>query len=125
MTVSDSIGPGAPDIVEVRALSNAGFAENRILTASDIGIGLNGNQVSTAGNRTAYLNFLHQAVEAINAGDIAAAVDKLQKALERTDGCALRGTPDGNGPGRDWITDCAQQTELYRLLTEALNALTP
>ena len=43
----------------------------------------------------------------------------------RTDGCVLRGDPDGNGPGRDWITDCTAQTEAYNLLTDALDALTP
>ena len=51
--------------------------------------------------------------------------DKLQKSIDRTDGCALRGTPDGDGDRRDWITDCAAQTPVYGLLTTALGALTP
>ena len=37
------------------------------------------------------------ALVAIQAGDIAEAVNKLEKALARTDGCVLRGSPDGNG----------------------------
>ena len=36
------------------------------------------------------------ALVAIQASDIAAAVNKLEKALARTDGCVLRGSPDGN-----------------------------
>ena len=35
---------------------------------------------------------------------------------------------DGNGPGRDWITDdpdCDAQLEIYDLLNQALDALTP
>ena len=41
----------------------------------------------------------------------------------RTDGCALRGIPDGNGQGRDWITDCVAQMEIYDCLTAAAEAL--
>jgi len=54
----------------------------------------------------------------------ATAIDKIEKAIERTDGCVLRGSPDGNGSGMDWITDCSAQAEVYRLLNEALGALT-
>ena len=49
----------------------------------------------------------------------------VEKALARTDGCALNGAPDGNGPGRDWITDCAEQLAVYASLSEALDALDP
>jgi len=44
--------------------------------------------------------------------------------IERTDGCILRGSPDGNGGGRDWITDCAVHATLHEQLTAALYALT-
>ena len=71
----------------------------------------------------ALLNVLIQAVVAIQEGDLAEAIDKLRKAIVRTDGCALRDAPDGNGPGRDWITDCDAQAAAYTLLTDALNAL--
>jgi hypothetical protein len=33
-------------------------------------------------------------------------------AISRMDGCA-RAVPDGPGPGRDWVTDCAAQLALY------------
>ena len=49
----------------------------------------------------------------------------IEQALKRTDGCALRGTPDGNGPGMDWITDCPTQLDLYGRLMDALNAIGP
>jgi len=61
----------------------------------------------------------------IQDGDIPVAIDKLEKALIRTDGCVLRGSPDGNGPERDWITDCTAQMETYAVLSAALDALTP
>lgn len=81
-------------------------------------------EVSTEGNQNALFNFLTQALAAIDADETDEAIQKLEKAIERTDGCALSGAPDGNGPGRDWITDCAAQAPIYESLTEALQALT-
>jgi len=37
----------------------------------------------------------------------------------------VRGGPDGNGPGRDWVTDCAAQATPHEQLTAAQAALTP
>ena len=50
-------------------------------------------------------------------------MDKIDKSIERADGCVLRGGPDGNGPGRDWITDCDEQALLFTCLTLARGAL--
>jgi len=80
-------------------------------------------QVTSRGNRNALQEYLTQAIAFLQAGEFDQARKKLTKALERTDGCALEGTPDGNGPGRDWVTDCAAQAKLYDLLTAALDAL--
>ena len=80
-------------------------------------------QVTTGGNQNAFQNFMIQAIVALQAGDDAEAINKLEKAIARTDGCVLRGVPDGNGPGRDWITDCVAQAVVYNLLNDALNEL--
>lgn len=126
LVISDFIGPGLPDTVEITATSANGFAENRIMTAAGIVDGLNSGQVTTKGNQKAFGNFLNQAIKALQKSppQTATAINKLENAIERTDGCVLRGSPDGNGSGRDWITDCAVQAEVYQLLNEALNALT-
>ena len=71
------------------------------------------------------MNFLSQATIAIQDGDLAEAVNKLQKAILRTDGCVLRGAPDGGGSSRDWITDCEEQAVVYASLNSALDALSP
>jgi hypothetical protein len=42
--------------------------------------------------------------------------------IERTDGCILRCSSDGNGSGRDWVIDCAVQATLHERLTAALDA---
>ena len=47
-------------------------------------------------------------------------IDDLNKATEKTDDCALRGSPDGNGKGMDWISDCDAQDAIYALLTSVV-----
>ena len=125
LEVSDFIGPGEPDTVQVTATTVAGFAEFHIVAACDTVTNLDASQVSTEGNRRALCNFLGQAIRALQKGQLATALDKLDKSIKRTDGCALRGAPDGNGPGRDWITDCSAQATVYNALVLALGALTP
>jgi hypothetical protein len=123
LTVSDFIGPGAPDSALVTAVSAEDFAQLEILEASDALVSVPPANVTTEGNQTALGNFLRQATVAIQEGDIPEAVDKLQKAIARTDGCVLRGIPDGDGPERDWVTNCTDQATLYESLTSALQAL--
>ncbi len=123
LEVSDFIGPGTPDAVDVTATTVTGFAEFHIVAACDLISALSPNQVTTKGNQRALCNFLGQAVRAIQKNKLAKAVDKLDKSIIRTDGCPLRGAPDGNGPGRDWITDCAAQNEIYDHLVQARNVL--
>ena len=113
LSVSDFIGPGPPDTVTATATTAAGFAESQIMLTSDVVAGLTASQVTNSGNQNAFLNFLSQAIVAIQNDDLATAVDKLTKATGRTDGCVLRGTPDDNGSSRDWITDCDAQAEVY------------
>jgi YVTN family beta-propeller protein len=125
LVVSDFIGPSAPDTVVITAASAENIAEVQIQQANEIVAALPPSDVTTKGNQNALTNFLSLATVAIQSGDLVEARNKLQQAIERTDGCVLRGMPDGNGPGRDWITDCAAQLEIYDLLTAALAALTP
>ena len=81
--------------------------------------------LTNSGNQNALTQFLGQAALALSAGQLAEAQHKLEQAILRTDGCALRGRPDGNGPGRDWIIGCAEQQRVYPLLLAALAAVAP
>ena len=51
----------------------------------------------------------------------------LKHAIRRTDGCVLRGEPDPKGSWRrhtpDFVVDCTAQSDLYDLLTSALDAI--
>ena len=126
LDVSDFLGSGTPDTVEIMVTSASGFAENRILGACEIVESLSPGQVTTKGNQNAFCNFLGKAIKELQKSppNTAKAIEFLEKAIERTDGCVLRMSPDGNGGGRDWITDCAVQLEAYQLLNDALSALT-
>jgi Concanavalin A-like lectin/glucanases superfamily/PKD domain len=125
LVVSDLLGPSSPDTVIITATSANNYAEIQILEANEVITALPSNNVTTGGNQNALTNFLSQAVVAIQSGDLPKAKQKLQQAIERTDGCVLRGALDDNGPGRDWITDCAAQIEAYAMLNDALAAITP
>jgi hypothetical protein len=111
------------DSIVVSAITTEQFAEAQIADALNLVGALSLDQVTTRGNRQALQNFLNQALAALLAGDLDEARSKLMQAIERTDGCVLRGSPDGNGSGRDWVIDCAAQTTLHEKLTSALNVL--
>ena len=123
LVVSDFIGSSDPDTLEVTATSAEQLADILITDVDNIVEGLDPDQgeVTNQGNQNAFQNFLSQAIQAIQEGEIDEAIGKLEKAIERTDGCVLRGSPDTKP--RDWITDCTAQTETYILLNDALDAL--
>lgn len=124
LVVSDLLGPGLPPaFIEVTAMTVAGYADFQILGACDRVDALTSAQVTTKGNQRAFCNFLAEAMQNIQKGKVSQAIAKLNQAIERTDGCALRGTPDRNGKGMDWITDCNAQHDIYQMLTAAVNAL--
>jgi len=125
LTVSDLFGGVATDSVAVAVISAEDYAQNLVMNALNLVGGLQPWQVTTKGNQKALQNFLSQAIAALQAGDTEEAVLKITQAIERTDGCVLRGGPDGNGPGRDWVTDCNAQPAIYDCLTAALAALAP
>jgi hypothetical protein len=81
--------------------------------------------MTTGGNQNALIQLLGNVVVALQSGNQPGARQLLQQAISRTDGCALHGAPDGNGPGRDWITTCAAQEQVYSALVAALAAMTP
>ena len=123
LVVNDGLADSLPDEVEVTVITGDDFAENTLMDLLDFVANLSPDRVTTTGNQRALTNFLSQAIRAIQLGNIELALFKIDEALERTDGCVLRGGPDGNGPGRDWITDCVDQVLVYTLLIVAKEAL--
>jgi hypothetical protein len=125
LSVSDALGPGESDFLTVVAASPTEFASIQIIEINEIVVVLPPDAFPSPGLQNPIINLLMQAERALQRGDIATAIEKLQSALNRTDGCVLRGEPDADGEGRDWITDCTAQEQIYFLLETTLDALTP
>jgi K319L-like, PKD domain len=123
LTVSDVVGPGAPDSVRITAITAATYAEMQIQDAGTQILGLPTSAVTNRGNQNALTQFLSNAIGALHDGSLTTARQQLEQAISRTDGCALRGAPDGNGPGRDWITTCGGQNAIYETLLDALSVI--
>ena len=125
LVVSDPFDDSAPDTVTITVITGEDFAENTLMVVRDFLANLPPESVTTQGNQIALSNFLSQAITAIQGGDVDMALRKIDDAIARVDGCVLRGEPDGNGPGRDWIIDCGDQAVVYALLILAEAALSP
>jgi hypothetical protein len=125
LTVNDAFGGVGTDTVALAVITAEDHAQDLVLCALNQVGALPPWQVTTKGNQKAFQNFLNQAIAALQAGDLEEGRLKLTHAIERTDGCGLRSAPDGNGAGRDWITDCGAQAAVYDCLAAALAALQP
>lgn len=94
----------------------------------DIVADLPESSIRTKGNRIALVNFLKQARANALTGNMDQALKKLQQALERTDGCPLRGAPDTKDVSplaKDYIINCADQALVYALINDELSAMAP
>ena len=124
LSVGDAQGWGLPDAVEITATTAAALAEQKTLVANQLVLGLAANQTTSTGNQTAFSSLLNGAMKSIQKGEPTKAIDDINKAIARTDGCERNGTPDGAGPGRDWVIDCSAQALLLAELRAAVRALT-
>ena len=93
------------------------------MIANQMNSALTADQVTNAGNQEAFGTFLTQAVKATQSGNTQTAIDKLNQAIARTDGCERTGGPD-RSDGRDWIIDCTAQAQMLVYLRAALRGLT-
>jgi hypothetical protein len=125
LTPSDFLGAGISASATITVITVTRYAEIQLLGAAAHLLSLDPSAVTTRGNRTALMESLSHAVVALQENDLVEARDELEHAARRTDGCALRGGPDGNGPGRDWITTCEAQEPLYTSLVAAMAAIAP
>ncbi len=125
LTVSDHIGSGTPVVTTFTATEVLvpSSAESKIITAINLVNGLPLNQVTNKGNRKDLANILRKAIRNLQNANYCKAVEKLDQAIERTDGCSLRGKPDTKNKTRDWITSCTAQVTVYNNLFAARGLL--
>ena len=125
LTANDGFVDSNRDEAMVTVITEDDLAEMNVMDAINRVADLPLDSVTTKGNQRALGNFLNQVIAALQEDDIDEAKKKLQDALERTDGCALRGSPDTGGGAikRDHVNNCVDQALIYPLLQEALDAL--
>ena len=123
LTVSDFLEAGVPLTVSFVASTAEEFAQVEIIEVSTSMVALEPAEITTAGNQNAFGNFLTNTMEQVQKVKVDKAIADLEKAIARTDGRALRGAPDGNGAGMDWVTTCDAQASIYDSLVAALEAL--
>src|SRR5262249_16090898 len=90
LTVSDPLGPGRACEDQMTATTATRFAAIQIQSGSAEVFGLPAGVVTSGGNQNALTHFLANAIRALVSGDVTAALQQLQQALSRVDGCALR-----------------------------------
>jgi hypothetical protein len=122
LVVSDALGPGTPDSVTITAVVPNEYVEQVVVEVADTITELPSTSVTTGGNKSALNAYLQHAATASSAGNATSQIASLERAIERTDGCALRGQPDPSGPTRDWVTTCEAQAQVYPDLKAALDA---
>jgi hypothetical protein len=125
LTASDPFGAGPAANVQITAATATTYAEIQLQAAAVQIQDLAAESATNGGNQNALIQLLGNAAVALQSGNATGARQQLQQAISRTDGCALRGAPDGNGPSRDWITACGAQNQLYPSLVAALAAIAP
>jgi PKD domain len=123
LTPSDFVGAGTAASATITAITAISYAAIQLHAAAEQLLGLPPDALTSRGNQKALMAFLRDAADALQGGDLGAAQDALERAMGRTDGCVLRGAPDGNGPSRDWITTCEAQEQVYTPLVAALDMI--
>jgi hypothetical protein len=127
LIVGDGFTASDPDTVTVTAVNREDIAGQKVMEALNIVAGLPSSSVTSEGNRNQLLRLLNMTIDKLQAGQTRQAKTKLADAIERTDGCALRGSPDvlkgGQNPTLDYIISCGDQSLVYPLLVEAAEIL--
>ena len=103
------------------------FGQTQLGDACDFVSGLPDASFDAKGHRKSMCNDYAKIIRFIQKGQIGLAISHLSAAIERVDGCRLRGPPDPKGKGQphaaDYLVVCIEQEEVYDLLTAALGAI--
>lgn len=123
LVVFDGFDVSPPDEVVITVVTGNQFAENSVTVAVNAVAVLPAGSVTNGGNQKVLVHTLARALQDMQSDDYADARRELERAIVRTDGVVLRGTPDTQGHERDWVTNPAEQVTLYWQLYWALQAL--
>ncbi|MHC4676047.1 MAG: PKD domain-containing protein, partial [Planctomycetota bacterium] len=121
LIVNDGFADSSASSVTITAITHSEMAVRLLLETIDVVNSLdpailkNGNET-----RDSLINKINAVLGMIDQGNYDTAVGKLQNdIIERTNGCAIAGEPDSN----DWILTCDGQSQVYPLITDAIEHL--
>lgn len=119
LVVSDGLLSSDPRTVQIQAVATTSAAVAAVAEVQAAVAALPAGALRNANLRNALENKLNAVIAAIEAGDYASALQKLENdILKKTDGCASGSpaAPDAN----DWVRSCDEQAILYPLVLDAI-----
>lgn len=120
LIVNDGFLNSAPDVATITATATASDVITTLNEAITTMNQLESHSFKNKNRRDVFTGKISKAIELIDQGNYADALDKLQNdILGKTDGCAAIGAPDNN----DWILDCTAQGQVYALIMKSIELL--
>jgi hypothetical protein len=118
LVVHDGLVNSDPSTIQILAvLAKTQLVAAVVQTQDDVR-SINPSSFQNGNMKNALLNKLDAVIQSVEAGDYAAALDKLQNdILRKTDGCASAGAPDAN----DWVVNSDEQARLYPMILRLIS----
>jgi hypothetical protein len=122
LVVNDGLLNSEPNNVTVEVITRQDAIGAKLMAQIECINALPTEAFKNENMRHALTSKLNAALAMLENQAYAAVLNKLESdLLPKTDGCAINGTPDAN----DWITDCANQAQVYPLILETIALLRP
>jgi hypothetical protein len=119
LIVNDGFVNSIPDTAEIRVVSVCSDTLILLRDLADVIRAMDKKAFKHGHVKKALLQKLIAVIDLIEDGRFKQAQKRLEKILERINGCTLKGKPDKN----DWIINCSSQRVVYEKLTEIINMI--
>ncbi len=108
------------DTINITVISRVSYAQQLLGDALQAACNLDKSVLTTKGNGTALCQMIRQSISFAQKGNTVKALDKIDFALARVNGCRLNGAIDTKrGSEMDYVTDCDAQQSIYQPLVDA------
>lgn len=125
LVVNDGLENSLPSTVTVVAVTVNDFVAEKVMKIINAVNVLPIQSFVKKGNQRDMVRKLQKSITSLQSGKIDIAINQLNDVITRTDGCALRGSPDlfRGLFDADYINNCADQSLVYPLLNDVLSLL--
>lgn len=120
LVVSDGIASSDPKSIQIEAVDYLSTVIDSIQASQAVVTTIPPAGFKNSNMQNTLLNKLNAVIASIQAGNYSDALAKLENdILNKTDGCAITGSPDKN----DWVKNCADQNRLYSEVVQTIELL--